>query len=84
MKKITLITAVMLTFALTSCDDLGKPENSYDCKDRLDVQLKDGSALWVYKGSVTDGYVKGNDEEGHKIWVSMSHVTTITKVDCGN
>jgi len=82
MKKITLIVITLFTFALASCN--GPKTNSYDCKDRFDVQLVDGSAMWVYSGSVSDGFVKGNDEEGHKVWVSMSQVISIIEVDCGN
>ena len=84
MKKLLIISVVLLTFALSSCEGMGKATNSYDCKTKYDVQLKDGSAMWVYGGTVKDGYICGNDEEGHDVWVSMSHVTTITKVDCGN
>jgi hypothetical protein len=40
--------------------------------------------MWVYGGSVNDGYVKGNDEAGNDVWVSMHQVITVTKVDCGN
>jgi hypothetical protein len=84
MKKIALILIVLFTFAISSCDNLGKRTNSADCKDRFDVQLKDGGAMWVYGGSVTDGYVKGNDENGNAVWIPLANVLSITEMDCGN
>ena len=84
MKKLLIISIVLLTFALTSCEGIGKATNSYDCKTRYDVQLEDGSAMWMYGRIVYDGYIVGTDEMGQKTWVSMTHVLTITKVDCGN
>jgi hypothetical protein len=84
MKKLLIISVALLTFALTSCEGMGEVTNSYDCTTRYDVQLVDGSAMWVYGGSVNDGYVKGNDEAGNDVWVSMHQVITVTKVDCGN
>jgi hypothetical protein len=84
MKKLLIISIALLTFALTSCEGMGAATNSYDCKTRLDVQLVDGSAMWVYGGTVKDGYIVGNDEEGHDVWVSMTQVITVREVDCGN
>jgi len=83
MKKITLILAI-LTITLISCDNMGKKTNSQNCQTRFDVKLKDGSAIWVYGGSVNEGYVKGNDEMGQTIYIPMSQVDMITKVDCLN
>jgi len=45
---------------------------------------KELSEMWVYGGSVTDGYVKGNDELGHNVWVPLTSVVSITELDCGN
>lgn len=85
MKKLTLIAITLFTFALASCDGMaGKKVNSYDCDERFDVQLSDGSAMWIYNGSVYDGYVKGTDEQGRRVWVSLNNVLTITEVDCNN
>lgn len=84
MKKNTIILIVLFIFILTSCDKLGKKYNSQNCKDRYDVQLTDGSAMWIYGGSVTEGYVKGNDELGNSVWIPLTSVTSITELDCGN
>jgi hypothetical protein len=84
MKKITLISILLISVALASCDGMGPKVNSNDCTERLDVQFADGSAMWVYNGSVSSGYVKGNDEMGQRVWVSMNQVLTVTEVDCGN
>jgi hypothetical protein len=79
-----MLIVVVLPTALVSCDDMGKRVNSGDCKDRFDVQLTDGSAMWIYGGKVTDGYVKGNDEMGQTIWVPLTSIISVTEVDCGN
>ena len=84
MKKIALILIVLFTFALSSCDNLGERTNSVNCTDKFDVQLTDGSAIWIYGGAVTDGYVKGNDKLGKNIWVPLSSILSITEEDCGN
>ena len=84
MKEITLIAMLLITTALVSCDGMGKKVNSNNCTERLDVQFVDGSAMWVYNGSVSSGYVKGNDEMGQRVYVSMTQVLTVTEVDCGN
>jgi len=84
MKNLLIICFALLTFVLNSCEGVGKTTNSYDCKTRLDVQLVDGSAMWVYGGSVHDGYIRGNDEAGNDVWVSMHQVITATEVDCRN
>jgi len=84
MKKIALILIALFTFALSSCDNLGKRTNSVNCKDKFDVVLTDGSAMWVYGGSVTDGYVKGNDELGNRVWIPLTSIVSVTEVDCGN
>lgn len=83
MKKIVLIPIVLFTFVLTSCN-IGPKTNSYDCKYRYDVQLLDGSAIWVYSGRITSCYIKGNDESGNDIWIPMCNTSSITKLDCGN
>jgi hypothetical protein len=62
----------------------GKKVNSYDCDERFDVLFSDGSAMCIDNGSVSDCYVRGTDEQGQRVWVSMSHVSTITEVDCNN
>lgn len=85
-KKFLILIAIVvyLPTTLVSCSDMGKKYNSSDCKDRFDVQLTDGSAMWIYGGKVTDGYVKGNDEMGQKIWVPLTSIISVTEVDCGN
>lgn len=79
-----LLFVIILPTMLASCDGMGKKYNSADCKDRFDVQLVDGSAMWVYGGSVTEGYVKGNDEMGQRVWIPLTSIASVTEVDCGN
>jgi len=82
MKKILILA--ILTITLISCDNMGKKTNSQSCTTRFDVKLLDGSAIWVYGGSVSDGIVKGNDEMGQSIYIPMTQVEMVTKVDCLN
>lgn len=84
MKQITLILALLMTLTLTSCDGVGKRTNSSNCKDRFDVKLVDGGAMWVYGGTVDDGYLKGNDEMGQRVYIPMSQIVLITEVECDN
>ena len=85
-KKFLILTviAIYLPAMLVSCGDMGKKYNSGDCKSKYDVQLIDGSAMWIYGGQVTDGYVNGNDEMGQRIWVPLTSVMSVTEIDCGN
>lgn len=81
---LSIVMLFLLSTVITSCDNLGKKYNSSNCIDRLDVKLKDGSAVWVYNGGVTEGYVKGRDEQGRKTWIPMTNIESITEVDCVN
>lgn len=83
MKKIVLIL-VLFTITLVSCDNMGKPQNSQNCQTRLDIRLTDGSAIYVYRGSVYDGYVRGNDEMGRRIYIPLTQIEMITNMDCPN
>jgi len=84
MKQITLILTLLITLTLTSCDNVGKATNSTNCKDRFDVKLTDGAAMWIYDGKISDGYVKGNDEMGHRVFLPLSQISLITIVECNN
>lgn len=84
MKKIAFVLTLFVVLALTSCEGMQKKKDSSTCSDRLDVQLTDGGAIWVYGGSVYDGYVTGNNEMHQKIWIPLSQVRSITEVDCNN
>jgi len=81
---LSIVALVLLSTVVTSCDNLGKKYNSTNCVDRFDVKLKDGSAMWVYNGSVTDGYVDGRDEQGRKVWIPMTSIESVTEMNCGN
>ena len=84
MKQITLILTLLITLALSSCGDMGKKTNSQSCSDRFDVQLSDGGAIWIYNGTVYDGYVKGYNEMGEKVYIPMTQILSITEVSCDN
>jgi hypothetical protein len=84
MKKITLILTLLVSFALTSCEGIGKASNSSNCKDRFDVQLNDGAAMWVYDGSMHDGYLRGHNEMGQDVYIPLAQIVTITEVECDN
>ena len=84
MKNITLILTLLITLVLTSCEDMGVATNSNNCKNRFDVKLIDGGAMWVYNGSVTVGYLCGLDEMGHKVYIPLTQIVLITKVECDN
>lgn len=81
---LSIVALVLLTAVVTSCDNLGKKYNSTNCIDRFDVKLKDGSSVWVYNGGIAEGYVRGRDEQGRRIWIPMINIESITEVDCGN
>lgn len=81
---LSILVLILLTTVITSCDNLGKKYNSTNCIDRLDVRLNDGSAMWVYNGSVNTGYVAGRDEQGRKVWVPLTSIESVTEVNCGN
>jgi hypothetical protein len=63
---------------------VGKRTNSSNCKDRFDVNLVDGGAMWVYSGTVEDGYLKGNDEMGQRVYIPMNQIVLITELECDN
>lgn len=84
MMKRSFTLFLLLTLTFSSCDSMMKKTNSEDCSDKFDVQLIDGSAIWIYGGKIEDGYVYGNNEMGENIWIPMTQVVSITEIDCGN
>lgn len=84
MKKIAFVLTLFVVLGLASCEGMQKKKDSKTCSDRLDVQLTDGGAIWVYGGGVTDGYVYGNNEMHQEVWIPLHQVKSITEVDCNN
>jgi len=80
MKKIVLTLTILIGIGLSSCDI--RTHNSSSCTTRLDVQLMDGGAMWVYGGKVHDGYISGNNEEGMDVWIPMHQVYSVIEVSC--
>lgn len=80
MKKIIVLAMLVLSVAFSSCDI--RTKNSGNCKTRLDVQLMDGGAMWIYGWSFNDGYISGNDENGQEVCVPMHQVYLATEVAC--
>ena len=84
MKRIILIASLFMSLGLVSCDGMGPKVNSSYCTTKMDVKMDDGTLMWVYKGKIHDGYLKGSDENGQTVYLSMNHILTIIVIDCNN
>lgn len=84
MKNSVFIIVFSLVFLLNSCNGLKRRENDSNCMTKLDVQLKDGSAMWIYNSSESDGYISGFNAMGEVVYIPWGSVEFATEVSCRN